>query len=188
MSVTVITPPTTYSVSLDQAKRHLRVTDTSEDVYIQELIESAMEYIERQLSMSLSTKTLRLTLDGLTNTIELPRGPVQSITSFDYDDEDGVLQTMDPSLYTVDLTTDPQWIVKNANVSWPTVVSGINNVRIQYVAGFTQTTLPRDLKQAVYLLLDHWFHNRGVVVVGSIAGSIQLTLDALLLSYRRFRA
>lgn len=148
-------------VSLVEAKAHLRIDHTEEDARISGLIAAAREYIERQTQKALATRDYRLTLDAFPSSsdIRLDRGPVLSITAVLYDDADGIEQTLDPTNYVLDDVNDPGWVIPVAD-GWPTTISAINAVRIEYVAGWAAGTFPEDLKQGILLLVGHWYNNR----------------------------
>lgn len=157
MAVEVVTAPATFPVSTSEAKAHLRVTHSDEDTYIGTLIQAATKYIEQYTGRSFEERTLRLYLDKFSPSIQLPRGPVTAVTSVQYIDTDGVLQTVASSVYTTDLISDPQWIVRLQDEVWPTTQDVINAVRVNYTAGETS---PADIKHAVLLLVGKWYDKR----------------------------
>lgn len=63
-SLVVVTPPAVEPITLDEAKLHLRVTDTNDDSYITGLIAVARQHIEKVLNRCFITQTLRMTLDS----------------------------------------------------------------------------------------------------------------------------
>ncbi len=63
MALTLFTPPTAEPVSLEEAKRHLRVDGNDEDVDILGLITAAREQAERHTRRQLLTATWDLKLD-----------------------------------------------------------------------------------------------------------------------------
>lgn len=185
MGLTVVTPPTVQPATLAETKAHLRVTHTDEDDYISSLIVAATQHIERIVGISLMERTYRLTLDAFSDYIELPRGPVQSVTSVQYTDEDGITQTVATADYTVDLTSNRQWIVRNSDATWPTPLDAVNVVTVEYVAGYD--TLPpdlTDLRHAILLLVGHFYVNREAVNVGNIVNEMPLAVDALIQPHR----
>lgn len=184
MGLTLATPPVAEPVSLEEAKAQCRVRHESDDAYIQGLIRSATRYVEKILGKSLMARTYLLTLDAFTDAIELPRGPVQSVTSVQYADGAGETQTVAASEYTVDLMSSRQWIVRNSDATWPATMDGINAVSIQYVAGFD--TLPaeyEDLKHAIMLLIGAWYYQREAVSEKPMQ-EVPLAVDALIQPYR----
>lgn len=185
MSLTLVTPPTLWPVTLAEAKQQCRVSHDDENGLIEAYIKAATNHVERILDLSLMERTWRLTLDTFSDAIELPRGPVQSVTSVQYVDEDGATQTFSSDDYTTDLLGTRQWVVLNSDASWPTILDAVNAVSVTYVAGFDE--LPdtfADLKAAILLLVAHWFENRSAVVVGNTPTELPLAVDALMHSHR----
>lgn len=167
MTLSVVTPPATYPVTLAEAKAQARYLADDEDAFFESLIAEATAHVEKELAISLSPRTYRLTLDAFTDAIRLPGGPVETVTSVEYVDREGLTQTVDPALYTVDLFSRPQWIVRNSSSIWPTPLDGVNVVTVQYDAGFAE--LPHDLlplKRAILLLVGAWFDNREALASG----------------------
>src|SRR5256885_5138486 len=121
-SLVVVTPPGLEPVTLDEAKLHLNITDTSDDAYITGLITVAREYLEKIEDRAYITQTLRMQLDSfpdlpnatlkffiptysvesyLARAISLMSGPLRllrspciSITSITYLDQNGATQTL----------------------------------------------------------------------------------------------
>lgn len=158
MGLTLVTAPSEYPVTLAQAKEQCRVIGTRSDSFLNELIADATHQAEKCLGRSIMEQTWKLTLDCFSDAISLPRGPVRSVSSVQYYDTDGALQTLDSDYYTVDLTSDPQWVVRNSNYSWPSLLDAVNVVSITYVAGFT--TIPRSVTRAILLAINTWFDDR----------------------------
>lgn len=181
MGLTLVSPPSVWPVSLEEAKAQARVLNNVEDVLITSLIKAATAHVEQTLSLSVATQTWRLTLDAFTDAIELPRGPVQSVTSVQYVGGEGETQTLDSSAYTVDLASSRQWIVRNSNARYPTTLGGINAVSITYVAGFDP--VPEDIKLAILLLVGSW-HKQREAVSDRPMKEVPFAVDALLQPYR----
>ena len=183
MHVQVITAPTTYPVSRTEAKLHCRVDGADEDTLIDGLIAAANDYVERYTGRSFATQTLRLTHDDFADDLQLPRGPVQSVTHIKYDDIAGVEQTLSTDYYTLDNVGHPAWIVLNNGYDWPEVLDGINTVRVTYVAGYT--TVPAPVKLAMLLLIGLWYDNRTAASDRPMV-EVPHAVDALLCNYRTF--
>lgn len=185
MALTLVTPPTEWPVTLDEAKSHLRVTsDDSEDDLIETYIRAATNHVERTLGISLMERTYALTLDAFTDAIELPRGPVAEVVSVEYVDEDGVTQTVSTDDYTTDIGGVRNWIVRNSAASWASTLDAVNVVTVTYVAGYDE--LPEeysDLKQAILLLIGHYHANREAVTDRSMA-VVPMAVDSLCQTYR----
>src|SRR5512139_2020471 len=104
MGVKLITAPTSEPVTLAEAKAQCRVDISTDDVLIGNLITAAREYCELHDWRVYMPQTWELYLDDWpkTQNIEIPKPPLQSVTSFKYIDEDGVETTLDSGQYFVD--------------------------------------------------------------------------------------
>lgn len=135
-------------ISLTEAKLHLRVTSSADDELITALIRAAREWCELFQNRAFVTQTITLTLDRFPNVFEIPKPPLQSVSSIKYIDTAGVQQTLDPSVYDVDTVSEPGRIALAYGQSWPSIRGDINSVEVIYVAGYATkfvTTFASDL-------------------------------------------
>jgi uncharacterized phiE125 gp8 family phage protein len=172
MGLRLITGPTGYPITLAEAKLQVRVasTETSEDDLLNAYISAATAWVEKHLQRAILTQTWELVLDDFSDAMEIPLAPVQSITSITYYDENDALQTLSTSSYLLDNVGDPTWVVRAADATWPTVASGINNVIIRFVAGYTD--VPESITLALRFLAANWFDNRSSADVPPIVLSL----------------
>lgn len=152
---TLVTAPTSEPITLAQAKEQARITHDSEDDLLLSYIATAREQGELYMGRGFLTQTWKLTLDEFAEIIWLPMAaPLQSVTSVQYYDSDGTLQTLASSYYVVDTTSQPGRIVRAANMSWPSThpdrLSG--RVVITYIVGWaTEEAVPSRIKQGIKL-------------------------------------
>lgn len=189
MKYKITTAITTEPLTATEVKLHLRVDDTTEDNLITMLIKAAREYCEKYTGRALATQTMVAYLDsfGNENYIELPTPPLQSVTSVIYKNSDSVETTMTANTdYIVDVDSNVGRIVLPYGGSWPTFTAySVNPIKITYVTGYYASNLiPSSIKQAMLLLIGHWYANRETVNVGSISKQLEFTLVALLSQYR----
>jgi uncharacterized phiE125 gp8 family phage protein len=88
---------------------------------------------------------------------------VQSIV---YSDTNGASQTVASSDYVVSTFDEPGRIALANGKSWPSTLEQINAVRVDYTAGYgaTADTVPEAIKQAMRMLVSHWYENREATV------------------------
>lgn len=179
-----LTEPQVLPVTLEEAKGHLRVDHSDDDGLIETIIEAAAGQINGPYGagLVLSPQDWELSLDGFPCLIELPLWPVSAIKSIQYTDQAGDIQTLDPSVYVSDLSSNPARIARDYNKQWPLVRSVLANVRIEFTAGFD--TVPADLKQALLLLIGHWYENRDAAIIGTIATDTPFAFNAIVDRYR----
>jgi uncharacterized phiE125 gp8 family phage protein len=181
----LVTGPAIEPVTLTEAKKHANVVATDDDALIAVLIAAARELVEEDTSRALINQTWALELhDWWTDRIELPRPPLVSITSVKYFDVDGVEQTLPATYYDVDTRRQPGVLWWDEDVSsCPTLSDAANAVVVTYVAGYgaAATAVPARAKQAILLLVSHWYRYRDEVskVGDQVAATYQRLINSL---------
>lgn len=182
MSLVVVTPPTTYAVTVAEVLSHLRL-DAGETDYISGvIIPGAQAMVEELTGRRLSTTVLRLGLDGWPDDDEilLPGPPVASITSITYLDENNVRQTLAASCYTLDADPAPAVLAPAYGLSWPTALQVAGSIKITYPAGYASpAAVPASLRAAVLLACGHKYEHRELAIVGTIIYEIPAGLEAV---------
>ncbi len=185
MAFELVTPPTTEPLDLDQARAHLRVVDEAEFVYVRGLAQKARRYVEGVLDRQLITATWRLWLDAFPRgePIEIGKPPVKSIVAVHYTDAAGVQQTLAASEYQADLVSEPARLAPAYGKRWPvTRPDTLNAVAVEFTAGYgaTPAAVPETIRQAIELLVSHWFEFREPIVTGTIVNAVPFSVDSLL--------
>lgn len=164
MGLSLVTPPAATIVTLAEVKRYARILDNSFDDLLTDYIAAAQSQIETAMGRCLAPQTWKLTIDEFSDPIVLRKGPVTAVTSVKYFDTAGFQQTANPALYTLDLISDPQWIVLNANATWPDTLDAINAVEITFTAGYADVNNPayKAAQTAIRALTLHWYESGGV--------------------------
>ena len=82
----------------------------------------------------------------------------------------------------MDTYSDPGRIKLDRDSNWPNdTLVVLNGVVIQVVVGYgDDADVPQEYKQAILLLLGHWYENREQVTVGEVAREIPMGVEALL--------
>lgn len=194
--------PTIWPVTLAEAKAHCRIDIGDENTLIESFIIAATRHCEHITRRQFMLAAWRLSLDrfpcGIHNDptspaiegwdILLPRPNLLEVSSIKYDDADGVEQDMSSNDYRVSTDERPARISLAYNESWPVTRSQSNAVRVVYRAGYSNSdtaetaraAVPQNVKQAILLLVGHWFENREVQAIGTIATTLAFTIDNLL--------
>ncbi len=184
----LITGPQDLPLTLDEAKAYLKVEDddTADDALIVALMRGALRHLEAFTGRALITQTWRLSLDywprrraalprlweGVRegpdivagqDFIEIPRPPLQSVTSFQVFDTSDAATEVDASTYFVDTEGEPGRLGLRFAKAWPsTTLRPHDGIRITFVAGYGDdgNAVPDDLKAGLRLLLAHFHENR----------------------------
>lgn len=180
MALKLITAPSTYPVTLAEAKLHCRVDIADDDTLITALITAATEMAEQKTGRAIMTQTLELTLDAFPDAFELTRVPVQSVTSVKYYDTTGAQQTLSNTLYALDAADDFGF----AHISpvyagvWPDTRDQINAVAVRYVAGYADAaSVPQSIKNWILLMVSTMYENRETEAYSSRAVSTTVQMQ-----------
>jgi uncharacterized phiE125 gp8 family phage protein len=183
-----IAAPAVEPVSLAEAKLHLRVDIADDDTLITALISAAREYFEGATGRALITQKWRLSLETWPgNVVELPRAPLVSVDDFEYIDSAGTTTDVGAAVYDVDTDSEPGRIVLAYGQTWPsTTLAIMNPIQIEYTAGYgaAATAVPEHMRQAIKLLVAHWYENREPVSAGEVAREVPFALKSLIYLYR----
>lgn len=157
--------------------------DAVEDALINGLVTAAREYCEGLTRRALATQTVEAYLRDFPHRdrFELPLPPLQSVASVKYKNSAGVETTMtENTQYIVDADSLAGAIVLPYMDSWPSFTPyPVNAVKIRFTAGYNALNpIPKSIKQAMLLLIGHWYTNREAV--GNVGGEIALAVKALL--------
>ena len=163
MALKLITAATVPVVTLAEAKLHLRVDITDDDLLIQSLVEAATELVEQATGRALMPQTWELTLDAFPDRFEITRVPAVSVTSIKYVDTAGVTQTLSAPLYVLDNTDDYGCAYVNPVYAgvWPNTRQQSNAVALRYVAGWPDAaSVPDGIKAWIKLQIGAMYENR----------------------------
>ena len=198
MNLKVLARGTAEPVTLAEAKLHLRVDVTDDDVLIGAMISAARDMVERYTSRTLIYTAYRMTMDMWTWDIELPRSPAVEaaanlITGISYAtprirywDNDYVQQTITYADDDFELLLDnnPPLLVLPPSTIWPiTAPLQRGAIEIDWIAGYgaASTGVPQLLRLAIMMLVAHWYEHREAV--GSFGSEVPLAVDSVLRLY-----
>jgi len=193
MALTLVTGPEREPVSMVEARDRCRVDTDVEDAYINTLITVARRTVEFIRNEALVTQTWNLLLDTWPegDTLRIPNPPLQSVSSITYKDTDGDESTFAAAKYIVDTDKVPGAVVLAHGESWPgTALYPTSPITVQFVAGYGDTAndVPEEVRQAMLLMIGHWYENREEVAVGrsAVVRAEEIPLGArFLLAFER---
>lgn len=187
-SLATATAPTGEPLTVAEAKRHLRIPESISDdeQYISALISASRAYAEYYTDRQLMTATYDLTLDCWPcndGPLYLPKAPLQSVTSIKYLEENsGTETTWSASYYRVQ-TSEPGRVSLALNQIYPNLYGVSGQIVIRFICGYgAASAVPVGIKQAMLLLIGHWFENREEV--GRVGTRLEFAAHALMQSYR----
>jgi uncharacterized phiE125 gp8 family phage protein len=171
-SFSLVTPPALEPVTLLEAKAHARIDSTADDALVTNLIIAARQWAERTTGRAFITQTWKLAIDMLpiekywpddAHSINLPRSPLQSVTSVQYYDDNDAATLWATSNYFVDTSREPGRLVLRSGSVWPSPTRVANSMIVTYVAGYGSdaSSVPEPIKTAIRELVGHLYEHRG---------------------------
>lgn len=191
MPVRKITDATVEPLTLSLARAQVRADEDNltEDDRLTDLITVVRQAAEGSLQRTLIETEFEATFCAFASALCLERSPLIAVTSVKYLDEAGDLQTLDPSVYTVDAYATPPLVRLAYGQAWPTVQPGMPDaVRVRFTAGYgvDAASVPAPVKQWMLLHLSHYWQHRSAVVDGTRLEALPYA-DGLLDPYRVIR-
>lgn len=187
MPSVLMTPPAAEPVSLAEAKAHLRVTHGDDDVLIGTLIASARRIVEARSGLQLITQDWTCYRDAWPEdgVIGIPLGPLTAVIELAVYGEDGAKAVIDPAHYYADFASRPPRLLLRGSRLWQPPGRALNGIAITVEAGFgpAAADVPETLRQAVKILLAHWYEHRG----SGDPPPVPVTFDALIRPCREVR-
>lgn len=184
----LVTPPVDPVLTLEEVKAHCRVDSSDEDTLFSALVDAASSHLDGWMGIlgrCLVSQNWKREFDCW-SVFELPLEPVQSVVAITFFDDTGIEQTVDPSIYQLHVRATRTVVGCRADKNWPTADFSKGPVTVIWQSGYgTAADVPTAIKQAMLLLIGHWYEQREGVVVGTIASELPLAVDALLAPYRR---
>lgn len=175
-------------LTLDDVKLALRLGDsTSEDALLRDYIASARAVFEELTGRQIINAVWEYALDGTPwdSFIELPKPPLISVDSIEYDDASGTATTFDRGSYRVLPSAvlegspptgvlDPYCpcgVVQLASgTSWPTTSGLMRSLRIRRTCGYgdSPTDVPAEIRSILRLIVGHSYRNRAEVTAETL--------------------
>jgi len=168
------------AIGRNEAKGYLRITESDDDDEVNLFITAMRHKTETHLGKTLITSTWQYRLDCFDD-IVLPMPPVQSITSIQYVDTDGITQSFSDYQFDVNGRLMPSY-----GNSWPATRDQMNAVTITYIAG--ESDILPDIKFAMLLWIGACDVAREDTTIGTIVTSIPENARDILAPHRIINA
>ena len=135
MNIERIVQPAALPLDIAAARSQVRQEVSIDDADLDAYMRAARRFAETLCNRTLIATRYRLTLDEFPDDeLSLEFGPVLKVVSITYIDTNGDWQTVDSSVYVVDLGSETR-IALASSQSWPTADSRIGAVRVTYDSG-----------------------------------------------------
>ncbi len=187
MALVLTRAPTVEPITVADAKAHLRIEGSSEDVVLASLVLTSRLHVETALGLALLSQGWTLTLDEwpAAGVLHLPIRPLLSVDAVRVLPSSGAPALLHPSTYIVDTTGWRGRIVRAFGSDWPRPGKSANGIEIELTTGFgtSAADVPAPIAQALLLLVAHWYERRDPVEIGSAAARIPAAVSNLLAPY-----
>lgn len=187
MALVLTSGPATEPVTVAEAKAHLRIDGSNEDTLIASLILTSRLHVEAALGLALITQSWRMLLDAwpLTKDIEVPLRPLQSIDAVRVWPQTGSATVIDEDDYLADTASVPPRLVRTG-VVWRQPGRVANGIEIDFTAGYgtEASDVPEPIRQALLLLVSHWYERRDPIEVGAANTMVPVPVSQLLEPYK----
>ncbi|MEI9803789.1 MAG: head-tail connector protein [Pseudolabrys sp.] len=184
MSAILLTAPAVEPLSLDEARAFLRVEHNDDDELIAALATGSRIHVEAQTRRAMITQSWRIMADAWPETgrLAIRPGPFQEVAAARVYDFDGTARAMDVQAFVPDRGASAI-----AFIPWtmpqPGRLAGGIEIDVTVGYGDTAVDVPEPLRQAIRLLVGHWYENRGLAALGTVT-VLPSTVAALIAPYR----
>jgi uncharacterized phiE125 gp8 family phage protein len=190
MALVMTSGPGLEPVTALEAKAHLRLDSSAEDLLIASLILTSRLHIEAALGLALISQSWTLRLDRWPDgdAVVLPLRPVQEIEEVRVRNAAGDAVVLDPETYTLDGQGVPARLLRRG-ACWPVSPHASPGIEIDLVAGFGDAAadVPEPIRYAVLLLVAHWYEHRDPIEIGAAGTAVPRPVSELLAPYRAVR-
>ena len=188
MPIITLEPATTEPVSLEEVRAQCRIDSdiTDENTLLEGLISTAREFCENHTGRHFAAKTLHYIGNFCANKIELTPN-LKTVSFIQYRDTDNATQPFADTEYYVNTASLVGAVIPYG--SWPnTYPTHPQPVTIEFEVGDIDdqgsSTCPHTVKQAILLLVAHWYENREASSVGVVSKEVEFSVNALLSTHR----
>ncbi len=186
MTAALITPPAIEPVLLDDAKAYLRLDTDDDDALVTAAITAARVHVEALTRRCLIEQRWRVYLDAWPRKriVPIAVAPLISVEAVTVYDAAGDPHVVDDGDYEVDTVAVPGRLVLSAVV--PIATRHFNAIEVEVTAGYGASSIdvPGPLRQAIMMLVAHWYEHRGVVGHDNSGAVPPVGFEALIAPYR----
>lgn len=162
--------PAVEPITLAEAKQFLRVEHDDDDDIIPALIVGSRIHVETQTRRALITQSWRLTRDvwPAAGCIELLPVPLKTLDAVRIYKLDGTTLPLDLAGFTLDKSDAPARLCFSRGmivIAPPSPERYVGGIELDVTCGYGDDPedVPEPLRQAIRMLVAHWYENRGII-------------------------
>jgi uncharacterized phiE125 gp8 family phage protein len=182
----LLSGPAAEPITLAQAKQYLRVEHDDDDDIIPALIRGARLHVETQTRRALITQSWRLVRDVWPDSgfVAVLPVPLIALDAARIHRADGTTLAIGTGSFVVDRVTAPARLAFTRG-ALPVPERYVSGIEIDVTCGYGDEPddVPEPLRQAIRMLLAHWYENRGIIGESHFVALPQ-TAAALIAPYR----
>jgi uncharacterized phiE125 gp8 family phage protein len=177
------TDETLEPITLDEAKKHLRVVTPDEDDYILGLITAARQMAEGRLNRTLMLRTRRQVFDLDSTSYALRKPPVVSVDEVSVLDSSSATTVLDATAFRVRQYGEdaPPEIEALPGAEWPGQLRTGSLLAVDYLAGYPVGEVPAPIIAWMKLVIGALYEQRESMVVGVSVSMIPEEFNSWLL-------
>ncbi len=183
MALVMTSGPALEPITLAEAKAHLRVDTAADDLLITSLITTSRLHIETALSLALITQTWSYFVDTIpaSDIIPLPLAPVAALTAIRLYAPDDSVTTLPLACVQLDAASTPPRLIRRSSFQ-SGALRRANAIEFGLTAGFGPAPgdVPAPIRQALLLLVAHWYEHRDPAEIGQAGTQIPAVISQLL--------
>lgn len=181
--IKTIIAPTIRPVSLDEAKAHVKRSDTSEDTILGIYLDAAIEACESVLQTAIMNTQFELRKKSFSTRFNLEKRWVSAINSVKYYDTAGVLQTVASTNYELQDFKTPNELYFKSSFSYPDLYTDTEfPIVVDYNAGKLAasgvTGVSARIRDCVLLEFADRHENRQTEVIGERIAAVMFNKTA----------
>jgi len=188
MPIITVEAPISEPVSIEEARSQCRIDAdiTGEDELLEHYIAAAREYCEIHTGRHFTVKTMRYIGPWQPEKIELS-ATLQAVNFVQYQDHENKPAALPDTDYYVDTVSLVGCLIPLA--PWPsTYRTHPHPVIIEFEVGErdeqANSTCPAQIKQAILLLVAHWYGNREATGFTNLSKEVEFSVKCLLAPHR----
>ena len=185
MSSILLTGPAVEPLALADAKAYLRVEHDDDDELIAALLSGARINVETDTRRALITQTWRIVRDTwpYDGRLAILPAPLQQISAARVYDSAGSTHAVDTQAFVIDKASG---VLAFAPCSLPLPGRASAGIEVDVKVGYgdAPADVPEPLRQAIRLLLAHWYENRGLAAIGHQVAVLPASVAALIAPFR----
>lgn len=186
----LLTAPAVEPLTLAETKEFLRIEHADDDGLVASLITGARGHVEAATRRALITQLWRYIADVWPDSgcIEVMPAPLRAVLAVRVYRSDGATLAVDPDAFVADLARAPA-VLAFATRALPAPERPKAGIEIDLRVGYgdAASDVPEPLRQAMRLLIAHWYENRGVVARNEGIAALPENVRALIAPYRVLR-